>query len=149
MQRKKVLPPTYLLITIVLTVAFHFLLPIAHIILFPWNLLGLLPFIIGIAINIIADQNFKNVGTTIKPYETSAKLVTTGLFTFSRNPMYVGATLILLGLAVFLGSLMPFVPVIVFPVLMDRIFILVEEKMLEESFGEVWMDYKRKVRRWI
>lgn len=149
MQSKKVLPPTYLLLAIVLSVVFHFLLPVAHVISFPWKLLGLLPFSLGIALNIIADRTFKQLSTTIKPYEPSTALVTDGPFKFSRHPMYIGATLILLGLAIFLGSLMPFTIVIIFPILMDRIFVPVEEKMLEESFGEAWMTYKKKIRRWL
>jgi protein-S-isoprenylcysteine O-methyltransferase Ste14 len=63
--------------------------------------------------------------------------------------MYLGMVLILLGIAVLMGSLTPYAIVVVFTVLMDMIFIRVEEKMLEEKFGKVWLEYAQKVRRWV
>lgn len=48
-----------------------------------------------------------------------------------------------------MGSLSPFLAVVVFAVLMDLIFVHVEEQMLEKEFGESWLDYKQRVRRWI
>lgn len=96
-----------------------------------------------------ADRAFKKVETTVKPHEESTTLITDGVFRLSRNPMYVGFVLILLGIAIFVGSLTPYAVVIVFPILMDRIFIRGEERMLEETFGGAWLEYKKKVRRWI
>jgi protein-S-isoprenylcysteine O-methyltransferase Ste14 len=107
MNTKNVFPPTYLFIAIVMLVALHFLFPGAHVIVFPWNLLGALPFGVGVVMNLIADRVFKNVGTTVKPYEASTTLITTGVFRISRNPMYVGFVLMLLGIAIFVGSLTP------------------------------------------
>lgn len=63
--------------------------------------------------------------------------------------MYLGFVLILLGLAILLGSLTPFIVVPLFAVLMDRAFIVVEEGMLAEKFGPVWLDYKQRTRRWV
>jgi protein-S-isoprenylcysteine O-methyltransferase Ste14 len=149
MNPQKVLPPTYLLIAIVIMVALHFLVPGAHIISFPWNLSGVVPFGIGCLINVVADRAFKKAGTTVKPFQQSTTLIRDGVFRLTRNPMYVGFVLILLGIAIFVGSLTPYIVVIVFPILMDRIFIRDEERMLEESFGETWREYKKKVRRWV
>ncbi|OIO96268.1 MAG: hypothetical protein AUK03_04195 [Anaerolineae bacterium CG2_30_64_16] len=63
--------------------------------------------------------------------------------------MYLGFVLILLGLAIVLGSLTPFVIIPIFAVVMDRVFIVVEEWMLAEKFGREWVDYRTKVRRWV
>jgi protein-S-isoprenylcysteine O-methyltransferase Ste14 len=63
--------------------------------------------------------------------------------------MYLGMTLILLGIAALLGSTTPFVVVPVFTVLLDRIFIVQEEQMLEATFGDQFRQYRKKVRRWI
>jgi len=63
--------------------------------------------------------------------------------------MYLGFMLILAGIAVFMGSLTPYAVVVVFAVLMEVVFIRVEERMLEQKFGEAWLAYKAKVRRWI
>lgn len=149
MKDKKVLPPTYLFIAIVIMVALHFLLPGAKVTAFPWNLSGIIPCAFGIVMNLIADRAFKKVGTTVKPFEESTVLITNGVFRVSRHPMYLGFVLILLGIAVFMGSLTPYVVIVVFAILMDVVFIRVEEKMLEDTFGEAWLQYKKKVRRWI
>jgi protein-S-isoprenylcysteine O-methyltransferase Ste14 len=63
--------------------------------------------------------------------------------------MYLGFVLALIGIAVLLGSLAPFVVIPVFVVLMDRIFIQVEESMLQVKFAQAWLEYKATVRRWI
>ena len=58
-------------------------------------------------------------------------------------------TLILLGVALLLGSLTPFAVVIVLPILFDRAFISPEEEMLEDTFGDQFREYRERVRRWI
>ncbi|MCL4876410.1 MAG: isoprenylcysteine carboxylmethyltransferase family protein [Anaerolineae bacterium] len=114
----------------------HFLIPGSHLLSSPWTFLGLIPFLIGLGINLLADNAFKGHGTTVKPFEESTALVTTGIFRFTRNPML-------------LGSLTPWIVIVVFIFVMEIIFIRVEEKMLEEKFGQAFSEYKRKVRRWI
>jgi protein-S-isoprenylcysteine O-methyltransferase Ste14 len=63
--------------------------------------------------------------------------------------MYLGFVLILLGVASLLGSLTPYVIVFGFAIFMHIVFIAFEEKKLEETFGEAWLEYKKKVRQWI
>jgi len=146
---KRVLPPTYLLVALLVMVALHFVLPVMNIIPKPWNLIGIVPVLCGIALNLSADGVFKKVRTTVKPFQESSVLVTTGSFGISRHPMYLGYVLILLGVAVMLVSLTPFVVIPIFVVLMEAVFMRVEERMLEETFGEVWAAYRNSVRRWI
>jgi protein-S-isoprenylcysteine O-methyltransferase Ste14 len=100
-------------------------------------------------LNLIADRAFQRAGTTIKPYQESSNLVTSGVFQVSRNPMYLGMVLILIGVAVLLRSLSPLLVVIPFAVLIDQIYIRVEEKMLTEKFGTRWEAYKTKTGRWL
>ena len=149
MAGKKVLPPTYLLLSIVLMVGLHFFVPGVKLIPFPWTLAGLLPVIIGVAIAVVASNMFSKVKTTIKPYEESTALVTDGVFRFSRNPMYLSMMLVLIGVAIFLGTLTPFFVIPVFFFLINKVFISVEEKMLEEKFGRAYLEYQQQVRRWI
>jgi protein-S-isoprenylcysteine O-methyltransferase Ste14 len=148
-SKKKILPPVYFLVAIVLAVLLHFFLPLQQMWLFPWRLTGAIPFVIGVAVALSADRLFRAHGTTVKPFEQSSALVTAGVFSVSRNPMYLGMTLILFGIVVFLGSLAPFVVVIALPILLDRLFIAEEERMLEEVFGERFQEYRNRVRRWI
>ncbi len=149
MKRKRVLPPIYLLVAIVAMVALHFLLPVMRIVPLLWSLLGFIPLACGIGIEIIADNALRAAKTTVKPFEQSTALVTSGVYGISRHPMYLGFVLILIGIAVMMGSLTPFIVILPFVIVMDRGFISVEERMLEERFGKVWLEYKHRVRRWL
>jgi protein-S-isoprenylcysteine O-methyltransferase Ste14 len=149
MKRKPVLPPTCLYVAIVLMLALNFLFPLKRIIPFPWDLLGLIPLALGIALNIVADREFRDAKTTVKPFQESAALITNGVYRISRHPMYLGFVLILLGLAILLGSLTPFLVVPIFAIVMDRVFVVVEERMLEEKFGQAWLGYKSQTHRWV
>jgi len=149
MSAKKILPPTYLLAALALMVALHLLLPGPRLLSGLFTLLGLVPLLAGVAINLVADGEFKRLGTTVKPGEESTTLVTTGVFRLSRNPMYLGFVLVLVGVALQLGTLTPWIVVLAFVVLVDVLFIRPEEDMLEETFGQAFLDYKRRTRRWL
>jgi protein-S-isoprenylcysteine O-methyltransferase Ste14 len=149
MNIQKLSPTHYLLLAILIMVALHFLFPGAIIVPLPWDLLGLAPLAGGIAINLMADSAFHKAGTTVKPFQESTALITDGVFRLSRNPMYLGFVLVLIGIAVLLGSLTLWIIVPLFAVLMDRVFISVEERMLQVKFGQAWSEYKAQVRRWI
>lgn len=148
MKIKGVLPPTYFFTAIVAMVLLHFVLPVEKFINYPWNLFGCGPLALGVVLNLIADSAFKKHNTTVKPFEESTALITTSVFRFSRHPMYLGMVLILIGLAILMGSLTPFIVVIVFGALMELVFVRTEERMLEQKFGSAWLEYKKRVRRW-
>jgi protein-S-isoprenylcysteine O-methyltransferase Ste14 len=130
-------------------VLLHFILPGATVSTIPWSFLGLLPLAVGIVLNLVADKSFRMHKTSVKPLEESTALITTGLFRVTRHPMYLGFVLILLGIAMLMGSLTPYLVVLIFAVFMEIIFIRFEEKKLEAAFGEAWLDYRARVRRWI
>ena len=100
-------------------------------------------------LNLLADQAFKRHQTTVKPFEKSTALVTAGPYALSRHPMYLGFTLMLLGIAILLGALTPFIVVPIFALTMEYVFIRTEEPMMQETFGHAWQAYKTNVRRWI
>ena len=113
--------------------------------------IAMIVFSLGVLIVLISGYQFKMVSTTISPLkpEESTQLVTTGVYRFSRNPMYVGFLLFLLAWAVLLGS---FVAVLVLPLfilIVTKVQILPEEVVLEEKFGQDYVDYKHRVGRWI
>ncbi len=149
MEHKGPLPPTYLIVSIVAMVGFHLLWPGMQLLPFPWNLFGILFLAIGCFLNLTADAAFKKRQTTVKPSETSSALVTDGVFRVTRNPMYLGFVLILVGIGLFMGSLTPFAVIPLLGVLMDVMFIRAEERMLEEEFGDRWVRYKDETRRWV
>jgi len=149
MKTTKLLPPTYMLISLIAMVILHFIFPGMTIIPQPWNLAGIISVALGVAINLIADGKFHEVKTTVKPFEQSSELVTSGVFRISRNPMYLGFIFILAGIAILLGSLSPYLIVVLFGLAMEKVFIEAEEKMLEAKFGSQWTKYKTSVRRWL
>lgn len=149
MKKEKILPPTYFLIFLLLTVGSHFIIPKLRLIRTPYNYTGVLLIGIGIWLNIWADRSFKKNNTTVKPFEKSTYFIEEGPFLLSRNPMYLGMVVILIGVAVLLGSIMPFIVSVGFFGTMNLAFIRQEEKALEEIFGRKFLDYKKRVRRWL
>ncbi len=148
-RAKKPLPPTYFLIYLGAAIALHFLFPVARIVQAPYTFLGLLLIVSGVVLNVWADSLFKREKTTVKPFEKPSTLVTEGPFRFSRHPMYLGFVSILLGLAVFLGSLVPFLTPVAMILTLETMFIPYEESEMEATFGEAYRHYKKRVRRWL
>lgn len=120
------------------------------IIIFPYNLIGLLIGVLGFTLIIWANYTLlqKISLEEREPFHKPSALVLNGPFQFSRNPVYLSVIMMALGLAMFLGSLILFIfPPILF-IVFYRFLIRWEEKKLEETFGEEYLDYKRNVRRW-
>ena len=107
--------------------------------------------IAGIVINIFSWREFSRASTTVNPIhpEKASQLVAGGIFGYSRNPMYVGLLLLLIGWAVWLGSLLNFVVIAVFVTYITIFQIKPEEEVLKTLFGESYEQYCSKVRRWI
>ena len=145
----KLRPPTYFFVSITIMILLNLLLPWVRIIPVPWNLTGISLLILGILINMIADNAFRLAGTIVKPFEESSLLVTRGLYCFTRNPMYLGFVLILFGWALLMGSLTPFFIIPLFIILIDRKFIIFEERMLAAKFGAAWEEYSTQTKQWV
>ena len=105
----------------------------------------------GVFISARAIRQFGAVETTMSPLkpDTASSLVNTGIFSKSRNPMYVGLLLVLSGWAVWLESLSNIAVLLAFVVLITELQIKPEEAALRELFGEEYEDYCRQVRRWV
>jgi protein-S-isoprenylcysteine O-methyltransferase Ste14 len=146
---KKILPPTIFLLAVLFQVIIHFVRPVVQILDFPWRWSGLGPLALGVWLNLSADHAFKAYSTTVKPFEVSQALITEGVFRFTRNPMYLGMTLILLGLGLLLGSATPLTVVLITAVLFDLLYISPEERLLRQTFGNAYLQYRTTVRRWI
>jgi len=105
-----------------------------------------------VALGLIAVQAmlaFRRAGTSPRPWKPTTALVTGGPYKISRNPMYLGFTLIYLGVAIWVNSLWPLLALPVILIVMDRGQIAREEAYLERLFGDEFRRYKSRVRRWI
>lgn len=104
---------------------------------------------VGIITILLAANLFQKANTPLKPFKKPEKLVTTGIYRFTRNPMYLGMVIILTGLGIFLGSLSAFLVIPLFIWAIHTNFILHEEQLLLNTFGKDYADYLSRVRRWI
>ena len=105
----------------------------------------------GLGIAITGVVQFRRARTTTNPLhpEAASSLVRDGIFRFTRNPMYLGLLLILLGWAAYLASLLALVLAPLFLFYMDRFQIGPEERALSERFGREFDAYAAQVRRWL
>ncbi len=142
-------PDLLFLTSIGMSILFHYILPILELVSYPYSLIGIVLIIIGMITAFLTNSILLKKGTSIKPFENPSVLVASGPFKFSRNPIYLSMALALLGVAIFLGSLSPFIFPIIFVIMIDRSVIPIEETNLERRFGEEYLDYKTKVNRWV
>ena len=141
------LPPVIALFLLIISSVLNFNFPV-RIIYFPYTLAGIIFIIAGALLMMYGFSLFKKRKTPFIPYQKPVALLTTGVFKVSRNPLYLGLILILLGIATLTGCLLFFfVPVAQFFIL-NFTFIPREEETLEKIFGKDYLNYKRKVRRW-
>lgn len=145
---KRLLPPVYFLTAILSMAALHFLFPIKRIIPSSYSGSGLL-ILLGIIVILWAARLFVKAGTAIKPFEESTKMIVAGPYRWSRNPIYLGMAIILLGVGLALGTLTPFAILPLFVWLIQKNFIAHEEAMLDKSFGAAYAEYKKRIRRWL
>jgi protein-S-isoprenylcysteine O-methyltransferase Ste14 len=107
--------------------------------------------LLGLSISIAGVVRFRRAKTTINPIKASAasSLVTGGVYRFTRNPMYLGLLLALLAWAAFLSSPVAVFFLPVFVLYINRFQINPEERVLSSLFGAEYLDYKKRVRRWL
>ena len=124
--------------------AFAFAMPASRAVAFCLALIGFVAGVSGVV-------SFRRAATSVNPLrpETASSLVVSGIYRFTRNPMYLGLLVVLLGWAVFLSSAVAFVWLPAFVVYMNRFQIGPEETALASLFGPEFTNYRMKVRRWL
>ncbi|MBD9369535.1 isoprenylcysteine carboxylmethyltransferase family protein [Xanthomonas sp. XNM01] len=105
----------------------------------------------GLALNLLPKLAFRRAGTTVNPLapERSTQLVVHGLHRWSRNPMYLGHALILVGIALLLRNAVALTAVPLYVACVTRFQIVPEERALRARFGRRYVDYAARVRRWL
>lgn len=146
---QRLLPPLLLILIWVAMIGATLVVPLAQLIPWPINLVGVPLALAGLAIAIIGAKKFKAVGTNIMTFDNPDILVTDGLFSHSRNPMYLGFALCAFGGAFAAGNVAALIIAIAFLVVLDRWYVQFEEAKMLQIFGVEYENYKKMVRRWI
>ena len=144
----KILPPHVAISSLIVVISLHYLFPTPSIPK-PFNYIGILFFAAGLLILFWSFGLFNKKDTPILPGQKPTALVIEGPYKFTRNPMYLGVTTALTGVAIYLGDLLAFLSPIIFFVFVSLRFIPREEKLMEFLFGKKYLTYKNKVRKWI
>jgi protein-S-isoprenylcysteine O-methyltransferase Ste14 len=146
-------PPLIPLGVILVSVILGYTLPIwgqrPHLTSGGWLAAGIILGVLGLVLIVSALVFFKKHGTPPQPHKPTRKIVTVGPYRFTRNPMYLGGNLVLLGLSFLFylpwvwGVFLIGLPINHWGIVLE------EEKYLEKKFGKRYRDYKKNVRRWI
>ncbi|WP_018235453.1 isoprenylcysteine carboxylmethyltransferase family protein [Ensifer sp. BR816] len=115
----------------------------------PAGWLGALVFLTGLALLILAAATFRRAGTHIQTVQPTTAIVEAGPYRYSRNPIYIGMFLGLIGLALAFDSLWLLFMLVPFYFVIRYGVVAREEAYLERKFGDVYRAYKTRVRRWL
>lgn len=148
-QKRKIIPPVYFVLTLIAMACLHQLLPIARFIAPPFSYAGVALLLLGMLLAAVSAEAFRKAGTPVIPFEKSTVLVTSGFYRYTRNPMYLGLLLLLIGAALLFGTVGALLPIPFFVWVIEARFIRGEERFLQEIFGDDYLEYKRRVRRWL
>jgi protein-S-isoprenylcysteine O-methyltransferase Ste14 len=146
-----IFPPLIPLSALVVGVVLNFLMPLgllAHVLLLGRIVVGAIAFLVGIGMVIGANRIFQRIGTNVRPSQPTLALATKGLFTWTRNPMYVGGSLALLGIGIGFAFDWVILLLVVSLPLVHYGIILREERYLEGKFGDEYRRYKTNVPRY-
>ena len=148
-QMKTLIPPP--IVTIVFLFVIFFTKDIFRFSIELPTLLGYITIVVGLIIIFVAAKQFKAANTTINPTkpETASVLVSNGVFSYSRNPMYLGMLIIIIGFSIIhnLIAIIVFMPLWI--IYMINFQIIPEEEAMKILFKEEFLNYSKKTRRWI
>lgn len=142
-------PPRIALLAMIAMFVLHTAMPLAVIVPEPFSYAGAAFIATGVAMIVWSRRAFQAAATPITPFTESTALIRHGLYRWTRNPMYLGAVLLVSGVALLLGSVTPLFVAIVYFVALQEAFIRHEERLLEQRFGKEYRNYRRSVRRWL
>lgn len=149
MKTLRILPPVILLFCFLTSLGLHFLLVEKIAWRFQSPAAGVILFTGGFILMARSRRLFQRCQTPIRPTEIPTVLVTDGPYRLTRNPMYLGFVIMLLGAAWGVGTLPMFFAPGAFFLIIRWIYIPYEEERMERIFGQGYLDYKRRVRRWL
>lgn len=142
-----ILPPVTMLMTAIAMVVLDTFYPLR--VLWQPSYAGALLIVGGIAIASWHARLFKRIGANIQTFGEPTRLTRAGLFSHSRNPIYLGFVTALAGLFILLGSLTPLLGVLLYLAMVNFWYVPFEERAMQRTFGDEYSSYCREVRRWL
>jgi Putative protein-S-isoprenylcysteine methyltransferase len=146
---KNIHPPIIALIFIVIAYFLGRFAPLPFVAPLILRNIGLLLTFVGFLLGIGAFVEFRKARTTLDPHGSANQLVSSGIYRFTRNPIYLGFLLMVIGLPLNSGLYWGVVMAPFYILTMDRLVIEREETYLEQKFKDVFTSYKSRVRRWL
>lgn len=143
------LPPVHLVICLLLMLLLDYRFPLLEFGLPYARPAGIVILLSGLGLIMVCASLFSRAETPVIPFEQSTRLLTGGIYRYSRNPIYLGMLIILVGAAIALDSLTPLFVIPVFYLIIQYGYVLHEEVFLEQIFGDEYIRYCRQVRRWL
>lgn len=148
-MKTKIPPPIIALMCIAINyLSTHFINPFK----FPnIEIIGVFILLAGLVTAFLGYLLFKKYKTTVNPInpEETTILVTTGIFSITRNPMYLGLFFVICSTVLFFGSWFGIIILMFFVWYINKFQIIPEEETMEKKFGNKYNEYKKNVRRWI
>ena len=149
MVKRIIYPPVWLLLGLISIFALNELYPMIRFTSLIFQVLGGVVIVVGLLLLVTANGLFVRAGTDVIPFRDVSSLVTTGIYRFTRNPMYLGMAAVLLGCALTVGVVPALLVPVAFVVIVEARFIRPEEQMLRELFPQEFPAYCQRVRRWL
>jgi protein-S-isoprenylcysteine O-methyltransferase Ste14 len=149
MVKRIIYPPVWLLLGLIAIFSLNELYPAVRFTSLAAQVVGGIIILVGLFLLVAANGLFVRAGTDVIPFRKVSSLVTSGVYRYSRNPMYLGMAAVLLGCAVTVGALSALPVPLVFAFIVDARFIRPEEQMLRGLFPDEYPAYCRRVRRWL
>jgi len=149
MVKRIIYPPVWLLIGLIAIFTLNERWPVLRFTSLAGQLAGGLIILVGLVLLVMANGLFVRAGTNVIPFREVSSLVTRGIYRYTRNPMYLGMALVLLGCAVTVGAASALAVPVLFMVIIELRFIRPEERMLQGLFPQEYPAYCARVRRWI
>jgi protein-S-isoprenylcysteine O-methyltransferase Ste14 len=142
-------PPIVALIFIVIAYFLGRLVPLPFVVPLALRYVGLVMTFVGFLLGMGAFNEFRKSRTTLDPHGSVTKLVTSGIYRFTRNPIYLGFLLMVIGVPLNFGLYWGIVMAPFYIIVMNRLIIEREENYLEKKFKNTYTNYKSQVRRWL
>lgn len=145
----RIAPPILTLLHIIAAFLLAWLIPLPFVVPPLVRYIGFALIVIGFLLGLSAALAFRRARTTLDPYHPVSSIVTSGIYGFSRNPIYVGFLLMVIGIPLNAGTYWGIILAPIFILLCNKLVIEHEEGYLEKKFGEPYLNYKSRVRRWL